>query len=111
MFLAAIALLLYSLSDAQGFDMIWRYFAWSNQTLSVFTLWAVTVYLVRVKSGYTYYITFIPALFMTAVCATYICVAPEGFGLSSGWSPYIALVALVVAAVWFGIWYAKRREK
>lgn len=111
MFLAAIALLFYSLSDAQGFDMIWRYFAWSNQTLSVFTLWAVTVYLVRVKSGYTYYITFIPALFMTAVCATYICVAPEGFGLSSGWSPYIALVALVVAAVWFGIWYAKRREK
>lgn len=111
MFLAAIALLLYSLSDAQGFDMIWRYFAWSNQTLSVFTLWAVTVYLVRVKSGYTYYITFIPALFMTAVCATYICVAPEGFGFSSGWSPYIALVALVVAAVWFGIWYAKRREK
>lgn len=111
MFLAAIALLLYSLSDAQGFDMIWRYFAWSNQTLSVFTLWAVTVYLVRVKSGYTYYITFIPALFMTAVCATYICVAPEGFGLSSGWSPYIALVVLVVAAVWFGIWYAKRREK
>ena len=111
MFLAAIALLLYSLSDAQGFDMIWRYFAWSNQTLSVFTLWAVTVYLVRVKSGYTYYITFIPALFMTAVCVTYICVAPEGFGLSSGWSPYIALVALVVAAVWFGIWYAKRREK
>lgn len=111
MFLAAISLLLYSLSDAQGFDMIWRYFAWSNQTLSVFTLWAVTVYLVRVKSGYTYYITFIPALFMTAVCATYICVAPEGFGLSSGWSPYIALVALVVAAVWFGIWYAKRREK
>lgn len=111
MFLAAIALLLYSLSDAQGFDMIWRYFAWSNQTLSVFTLWAVTVYLVRVKSGYTYYITFIPALFMTAVCATYICVAPEGFGLSSGWSPYIALVALVVAAVWFGIWYAKRRER
>lgn len=111
MFLAAIALLLYSLSDAQGFDMIWRYFAWSNQTLSVFTLWAVTVYLVRAKGGYTYYITFIPALFMTAVCATYICVAPEGFGLSSGWSPYIALVALVVAAVWFGIWYAKRREK
>ena len=111
MFLAAIALLLYSLSDAQGFDMIWRYFAWSNQTLSVFTLWAVTVYLVRAKGGYIYYITFIPALFMTAVCATYICVAPEGFGLSSGWSPYIALVALVVAAVWFGIWYAKRREK
>lgn len=110
MFLAAIGLLLYSLRDAQGFDMIWRYFAWSNQTLSVFTLWAVTVYLVRTRKGLTYYITFIPALFMTAVCITYICVAPEGLGLSAGWSPYIALVALLVAAVWFGVWYLKRKE-
>ena len=109
MFLAAIGLLLYSLRDAQGFDMIWRYFAWSNQTLSVFTLWAVTVYLVRTRKGLTYYITFIPALFMTAVCATYICVAPEGLGLSAGWSPYIALVALLVAAVWFGVWYSKKK--
>ena len=109
MFLAAIGLLLYSLRDAQGFDMIWRYFAWSNQTLSVFTLWAVTVYLVRTRKGLTYYITFIPALFMTAVCITYICVAPEGLGLSAGWSPYIALVALLVAAVWFGVWYLKRK--
>ena len=109
MFLAAIGLLLYSLRDAQGFDMIWRYFAWSNQTLSVFTLWAVTVYLVRTGKGLTYYITFIPALFMTAVCATYICVAPEGLGLSAGWSPYIALVALLVAAVWFGVWYSKKK--
>ena len=110
MFLAAIGLLLYSLRDAQGFDMIWRYFAWSNQTLSVFTLWAVTVYLVRAKGGQVFYITFIPAMFMTAVCTTYICVAPEGFGLSAAWSPYIVLLALVVAAVWFGIWYAKKEK-
>lgn len=30
--------------------MIWRYFAWSNQTLAVFTLWALTVYLVQAKN-------------------------------------------------------------
>ena len=110
MFLAAIGLLLYSLRDAQGFDMIWRYFAWSNQTLSVFTLWVVTVYLVRAKRGRYFYITFIPALFMTAVCTTYICVAPEGFGLSAGWSPYIGLVALVVATIWFRVWYSKESK-
>lgn len=62
--------------------MIWRYFAWSNQTLAVFTLWALTVYLVQAMKLYV--ITLIPALFMTAVCSTYIFVAPEGFGLSSG---------------------------
>lgn len=110
MFLAAIGLLHYSLRDAQGFDMIWRYFAWSNQTLSVFTLWAVTVYLVRAKRGRYFYITFIPALFMTAVCTTYICVAPEGFGLSAGWSPYIGLGALVVATIWFRVWYSKESK-
>ena len=80
MFLAAIGLLLYSLRDAAGFDMIWRYFAWSNQTLSVFTLWAITVYLVQ--TGKNYWITLIPALFMTCVCSTYLCIAPEGFGLT-----------------------------
>ena len=49
MFLAAIGLLLYSLSDKEGFDMIWRYFAWTNQTLSVFTLWAPTADKVRLN--------------------------------------------------------------
>ena len=68
----------------------------------------MTFYLVRVRIGLYFILTFIPAMFMTAVCTTYICVAPEGFGLSAGWSPYISLVALVVAAVWFGIWYSKK---
>ena len=109
MFLAAIGLLLYSLRDAAGFDLIWRYFAWSNQTLSVFSLWAVTVYLVKAKRGRFFYVTYVPAMFMTAVCTTYICVAPEGIGLAPGLSPYIAVAALVVAGVWFGVWYSKKR--
>ena len=69
MFIIAVGLLLYSLSDAEGFDKIWRYFAWGNQTLAVFTLWAVTVYLV--KADKNYWVTFIPALFMTSVCSTF----------------------------------------
>lgn len=48
-FAVTIGILLYSQRDAAGFDMIWRYFAWCNQALSVFTLWAVTVFLVRAK--------------------------------------------------------------
>ena len=66
-----------------NFDILWRYFAWFNQTLSIFTLWAVTVWLAR--KGKTFYVTLFPALFMTAVCTTYILVAPEGFGLSTCW--------------------------
>ncbi|MEG2341119.1 MAG: carbon starvation protein A [Odoribacter sp.] len=106
MFLASIGLLLYSLRDASGFDMIWRYFAWSNQTLSVFTLWAVTVYLVR--SGKNYWITLLPAFFMTCVCVTYLCVAPEGLGLSRDVSYGIGFLCVGIAAVWFVSWKKKR---
>lgn len=60
-----------------NFQILWRYFGWCNQALSVFTLWAITVYLARNKK--MYYITLIPAIFMTMVCTTYIIFAPEGF--------------------------------
>lgn len=60
------------------YDALWRYFAWCNQVLSVFTLWTVTVYLAR--KGKLYVITLLPAMLMTAVTVTYIFFAPEGFG-------------------------------
>ena len=62
-----------------NFDIVWRYFAWVNQTLAVFTLWSITFYLQRL--GKNCYITFFPALFMSAVCISYILIAPEGFSL------------------------------
>lgn len=106
MFVAAIALLLYSLKDAAGFDMIWRYFAWSNQTLSVFTLWAITVFLVVTRKNY--WITLIPALFMTCVCSTYLCIAPEGLQLSHPVSYSVGVACVVIAIVWFVVWKRKR---
>ena len=111
MFLVAIGLLLYSLRDKEGFDMIWRYFAWTNQTLSVFTLWAITVYLVRGKKGYYYYVTYLPAVFMTAVCTTYICIAPEGFGMRPSLAFGIAIFSASIAVIWFNIWYFKTTKK
>lgn len=62
------------------FKILWRYFAWSNQTLSVFTFWTITIYLW--KKNKVYWIALIPALFMTMVCSSYILMAPEGFALS-----------------------------
>ncbi len=108
MFLAAIGLLLYSLQDAAGFDRIWRYFAWANQTLSVFTLWAITVYLA--VAGKNYWITLIPALFMTCVCSTYLCIAPEGFGLSQTVSYGVGLLCVAAAVVWFAVWKTRQRK-
>ena len=61
------------------YDIVWRYFAWSNQVLSVFTLWAITIWLSDNKKNF--YVTLLPAMFMTAVTSTYIMFAPEGFSL------------------------------
>ncbi len=60
------------------YDALWRYFAWCNQVLSVFTLWAISVYLAR--HGKLFWVSMIPALFMTVVTVSYIVFAPEGFG-------------------------------
>ncbi len=102
MFLVAIGLLLYSLRDAEGFNMIWRYFAWVNQTLAVFTLWALTVFLTLARKPYM--LTLVPALFMTAVCSTYICIAPEGLALSQITAYSIGGVCTLIAIVWFIVW-------
>ena len=76
-----------------NFDVIWRYFAWSNQTLAMIVLWAVTVYLVQERKFY--WITLIPAVFMTAVTTTYLMLAPEGFSLPKDISyPAGALISL-----------------
>ena len=109
LFLLTIGVLVYSLSDAEGFKIIWRYFAWCNQTLSVFTLWAITVYLVRAKKNY--YITLLPALLMTLVCSTYICIAPEGLSLSQPVAYGIGGACVVIAVVWFITWFKKETQK
>lgn len=81
------------------FNTLWRYFAWANQTLAVFSLWAATVYLARKHKAYI--ITLLPAMFMTAVSVSYIMYAPkEGLGID--WSVSIATgcaVSLAVTAV------------
>jgi len=64
-----------------NFDILWRYFAWANQMLATATLWVITVYLTKQKK--CYWITLLPALFMSMVVSNYIIVAPEGLQLSS----------------------------
>ena len=99
LFVITLAALLYSIRDKEGFNIVWRYFAWSNQTLAVFTLWAVTVYLTQKKKMVL--VTLIPALFMTVVTVTYIFMAPEGFRLA----PWIAYIIAGVVASAFLIIY------
>jgi carbon starvation protein CstA len=88
------------------FSVIWRYFAWVNQTLAVFTLWALTVYLVLNKK--LYIITLVPALFMTAVCSTYIFIAPEGLALPTSISQLLGLATTLITFAAFILWKRKR---
>ncbi len=81
------------------FDIIWRYFAWCNQLLGVFALWAFTSYLAK---GRYYFVTLIPAVAITFIVTLYILVAPEGFGVNYNLSLAIsAVVALGCAALFF----------
>lgn len=75
-----LALPLFAISAALvfvDFDILWRYFAWFNQTLATCFLWTAAVWLLR--KGKCYWIAFLPAVFMTVVCTSYIMAAPEGF--------------------------------
>jgi len=108
LFAATMGLLIWQMSDPSGFKIIWSWFGWSNQALSVFTLWAITVYLVRARKNY--FITLIPALFMTVVCTTYF-FTEKVFKMEDVWTWIVAAVALLAAVVWFGVWYKKETTK
>ncbi|MBG9979556.1 carbon starvation protein A [Facklamia sp. DSM 111018] len=70
------------------FNIIWRYFSWSNQTLAMIALWAAAAYLK--KHDRNYWVTVIPAMFMTVVVTSYITIAPEGFGAVWGENTVLA---------------------
>ena len=108
LFLCCIALLLWQVENPDGFNVIWQYFGWSNQTLSVFTLWAITVYLLQ--NGKPYYFTLIPALFMTTVCATFLFVSKQAFGMPERVGYLLGVVVLIVAYGWFHIYESKYKK-
>lgn len=89
------------------FQVLWRYFAWFNQSLSVLTLWAITVWLA--KNGKFFYITLLPALWMTMVCTTYILVAPEGFQLSAMSGNMLGGAVTFTTLVLFVRWKARMK--
>ena len=95
------------------FDVLWRYFAWFNQSLSVLTLWAVTVWLTKRsvaegKKPFAFLLALIPALWMTLVCTTYILIAPEGFQLVNWVSYLLGGLITLGTLVWYILWAKKQ---
>ena len=110
LFLLSGLLLWFNVSDANGFNTIWRYFGWANQALSVFMFWTATVYLVRNRKGCYYLITLLPGLFMTPVCTTFILVDRIGLGLPEATIPWIALGTFAISAILFYLWKYRKNK-
>ena len=89
------------------YNVMWRYFAWVNQTLAMVTLWAITVWLARNRK--LYFISLVPALFMTVVCVNYILFAPNPEGL---WmSPVLATsIGIGVAVILLGFFIKSMKQ-
>lgn len=90
------------------FNIIWRYFAWSNQTLATIVLWTTAMYLAL--RGQFHWMATAPATFMTAVTSTYILIAPEGFKISTKIGYPVGVVFAIIA---LGIFLSviKKKEK
>lgn len=87
---------------ALPFQTIWSYFAWMNQTLATITLWCITVYLAKHRKPIV--IGFVPALFMTYVCSSYIFISPMMVGVENRVVAYVlggVLSVLIGVAILF----------
>ena len=94
----------FAIVNDNGFQTIWRYFSWSNQTLAMIALWVSTAYLLK-KGKYRFgsLLTAFPAAFMTAVSLTYILMAKEGLQLDQTVSYAVGAAA---AAILFAVYAA-----
>ena len=95
------------------FNVLWRYFSWSNQTLAMISLWVATSYLVKHKDKWIVsLITALPASFMSAVSVTYIIMAPEGLKQSASIGYPIGIsVAVVLFVVYIILANVKSKKK
>ena len=101
----------FAITNNNGFQIVWRYFSWSNQTLAMISLWVATAYLVKTgKTKYGPLLTAMPATFMSAVSLTYILMAGEGFGLSSAVA-YPAGAVFAAAMFCIYMWMCRQLRK
>jgi carbon starvation protein CstA len=114
-FVLAAGILIFSLADKEGFQVIWRYFSWANQFLAMVTLWAITVFMVsHLRGKHWYLITLIPAIFMSMVTFSFLLVAQkEGLGSILPRPAGYAIAAVITACqtAQFFIWQRRKTIK
>lgn len=81
-----------------NFGIVWRYFAWANQTLAVVTLWAIYVWLRR--RGKNVWIALVPALVMTYIVSSFVFISPQFIGMDARWGAYALGGAVTLLVAW-----------
>lgn len=82
------------------FDVVWRYFSWTNQALATVVLWCIVVYLNLGRRNV--WVALLPAVFMTFVCSSFVFVSPQFFGMGATTYAYVggaAVTAVLTAAM------------
>lgn len=92
------------------FDVVWRYFSWTNQALATVVLWCITVWLNLERRNV--WVSLLPAVFMTFVCSSFVFVSPQFIGLGSTVSAYIGgatATVVLTAAMCFKLHRDRRK--
>ena len=92
-----------------NFDVVWRYFAWTNQALAAVVLWTIVVYLHKEKRNF--WVAAVPAVFMTYICSSFVFVSNQFVGLGSTPIAYIlggVLTAVIVAGMCYKLRIGKK---
>lgn len=105
MFLIGIVLLFVD------FDVVWRYFAWTNQAMSVVTLWVIVVYLKKHKRNI--WVALPPAMLMTYICTSFVFISGQFIGMANHTLAYVlagAVTLLLSAAMWMKVLKEAKQE-
>lgn len=95
-FIPVIAILVFAKVNAQGFNILWQYFAWANQTIAVFAFAMISLYLYKLKKPYI--ISLLPGMFYMFIISAYLLGAKIGFGLPQNIANIIGVVFALVYA-------------
>ena len=109
-FILVAAIIVWAKFNSDGFNILWRYFAWSNQTLSLFAFLAITVWMFENGKSKWVWIPLIPGAFYSFICSSFIANATIGFHLP--WNiAYIIGVVFMVCYVGGLLFYGSKRAK
>ena len=107
LFVLVAAILVFAKTNATGFKTLWNYFAWSNQTMSIFAFAMISMYLG--ERGKPWIVGLVPGMFYTFVVSCYIFNAKIGFNIPMNISYVIAAVC-TFAYGGVVIWATKKRR-